>query len=99
GQPDIAGDLPQQRRRDVAAFVHWNGGAASVGMAILDVRTALAHIVETQPFEQATNFDGFKDGNRTHTQATAMLCVPTNSASNFGSPSSSSMAITSRRLA
>src|SRR5205085_7945 len=33
--------LPQERWGEVATFVHRNGGAASIGMAILDVRAAL----------------------------------------------------------
>ena len=53
--------------------LHRNSGAASVGVAILDVRTALAHGVETQPFEQPANLGGFEDGHGTHIQATAML--------------------------
>jgi hypothetical protein len=72
-QSDVADNLPQQRRCKVTAFVHRNGSAASVGMAILDVRTALAHGVETQPFEQPADLGGFEDGHGTHNQAKAML--------------------------
>jgi hypothetical protein len=72
---------------------------AFLGMAVLDVRAALSHGDETEAFQKAANFSGFKNGNGTHDQATATFCVPTNSASSCGSPSSSSMAITSRRLA
>ena len=52
GQPDVAGDLAQQRRRNVAPLVHGNGGSPTVGMAILDVRTALAHRLKTQLLQQ-----------------------------------------------
>ena len=44
-----------------------------VGVAILDMRTALSHSDETHSFEQPADFGGFEDGHGTHTQATAML--------------------------
>jgi len=43
GQADVAGNLPQQRRGDVAALVHRNSRAPAIGMAVLRVGTALAH--------------------------------------------------------
>lgn len=80
------------------AFVHRNGSAPSVNMAILDVRAALTHGGKTQFLQQPAHLGGLQDRQRAHTQATAMLCVPMNSASRCGSPSSSSMAMTSLRL-
>ena len=43
GQVDVPGNLPQQRRRNVAAFVERHRGPAPVGVAVLDVRAALPH--------------------------------------------------------
>ena len=83
----------------MSRFVQRHRRAASVCVAVLNVRTALAHGGETQHLQQPANFAGFEDRDVSHRQATATLCVPTNSASSFGSPSSSSMATTSRRLA
>jgi len=41
--------------------MHRHGRAASVGVAILDVRTALAHGVEAQLLEQPANLGGFRE--------------------------------------
>lgn len=72
---------------------------ATIGVAVLNMRSTLAQGLETETFQQATDFRRFEDGDRTHDQATATFWVPTNSASSRGSPSSSSMAMTSRRFA
>ncbi len=45
-QAYILGDLPQQRRRDVAALVDRNRRAPSVWVPELNVRTSLAHVAE-----------------------------------------------------
>lgn len=99
GKPDVAGDLPQQGRSDVPSFVHGNGGASAIGMPVLDVRATLSNGDETLAFQKAANFRGFENRERTHDQATATFCVPTNSASSLGSPSSRSIEMTSRKLA
>lgn len=99
GQSDVAGDLAEQRRGDVAALVEGNRGAAAIGVPVLNMRTALADDDKTEAFQEPANLGGFENGNRPHGQATATFWVPTNSASRVGSPSSSSMEITSRRLA
>jgi len=43
-QADILGDLAQQNRREVAAGVKRHRGRATIGVAELLVRTALAHL-------------------------------------------------------
>ena len=97
-EADVLCDLTEQWRSNVATFVEGNRGAASICMAILNVRTALPHSDKAQPLQKAANLSGFQDGNRSHAQATAKFCVPTNSASNWGSPSSNNIATTSRKL-
>ncbi len=98
-QTDVAGDLSEKRRCNVASFVQRNGRSASISMAVLNVRAALANGGKAETFKNAADLSRFKNGNGTHNQATATFCVPINSASSFGSPSSSSMEMTSRRLA
>ena len=71
GQPNVAGDLAEQRRGDVSSLVHRNGRAASIGVAILHMRTALANVHETEAFEDAADFGRFEDGKRPHDQAIA----------------------------
>lgn len=99
GHPNIPGDLTEQRRGDIAAPVHGNGGAPAISVPVLHMRTALPHNRKTETFQDTADLGRFKNGERTHDQATATFCVPRNSASSLGSPSSSSMAMTSRRLA
>ena len=62
-QPYVLGNLPQQRGRNVATFVQWNGGAASVGMAILDVGTTLAHGGEASLSSSRHTWAGFRTGS------------------------------------
>jgi hypothetical protein len=62
-QPDVARNLPQQRWGNVATFMHGNGRSASVGVTILNVRTALANGIKTQAFKQPAYFDRLEDGH------------------------------------
>ena len=63
------------------------------------MKTALARDHEAECFEDAADFSRLEDWrSRYRYAATVMLCVPINSASRFGSPSSSSISITSHRL-
>jgi len=50
-QPDIPGNLPEKRWRNITPFMHGNGGAATVGVAVLDVRTTLAYGIEAGFFQ------------------------------------------------
>jgi hypothetical protein len=70
-QSDVAGDLAQQRRSDVATFVQRDSRSAAVSMAILDVRAALAHGDKPEALNNAANFGRFKNGKRAHVQAIA----------------------------
>ncbi len=60
-ETDVAGDLPQQGRRDVAASVERNGGHAAVGMAELLVGAALADLGEAETLEQRDDLAGPQD--------------------------------------
>lgn len=99
GEADVLGDLAEQGRGDVAALVHRHGGAPAVGVPVLHMGAALPHDNKPQPLQYAADLARLQDENRAHGQATLMVWVPTNSASSFGSPSSSSMATTSCKLA
>jgi hypothetical protein len=70
GQPDVARDFAQERRRNVAPGMEGNGRSASVGMAVLTMRTALADFGEPQAFKQRHDLARAEDRNRSHRQAT-----------------------------
>ena len=95
GQPDVLGDLAKKDRRDVAAGVKWESRASPVRVPVLFVRPALSDFRKAEPIEYSGNFAGTEYRNAAHDYATTTLCVPTNSASNSGSPSSRSMDTTS----
>jgi len=58
-QADVLGDLTKQYRRDVAPGVEGDGGCATIGMAELLVRAALAHFDEPEPREDGDDFARF----------------------------------------
>ena len=87
GEPDILGNLPQQRGGDVAAGVIGNRRSTPVGVTILPVRAALTDLVETQPLQQRRNLPWLERGQVAH-YATLIVWTPINSDSNLGSPSS-----------
>jgi hypothetical protein len=70
GQADVTGDLSQKRRRNVMPGVERNGCSASIGMAILAMRTALADFGEPQAFKQGRDLTRVENRNRSHRQAT-----------------------------
>lgn len=49
-------DLPEEKRRDVPPGVKGNCRAASIGVPILPVRTALPNLNESEIFKYARNF-------------------------------------------
>ena len=99
-QADVLGDLTEQRWRDIVPSVGRNGGAATTCIAELQVRSALTDKLKTQFPEDVSHLRGFENRSGAHVQAgNTIWCRPTKSLSSGGSPSSSSMAITSWRLA
>ena len=63
---DILDDLTQNNGRHVSAGMVWNGGAASIGMPILHVRTTLPGQDKTQGIQDATHLTGFEDKRPWH---------------------------------
>ena len=97
-QVDILGDLAHQRRSDVTTWMERYCGAATIDMTVLPVRPTLPNELKVEGFEELDDFSGLEDWNVSHAQATTRFCVPTNSASSWGSPSSNNIATTSCKL-
>jgi hypothetical protein len=97
-QPDVFRDLAEQCRRDLAPGVEGNRRAPTVRVTKLLVRASLPQFLEARLSRRATTSRGLRVGS-VPTYATLMVCTATNSDSNVGSPSSSSMRTTSCRLA
>ena len=64
--PDVAADLAEQGRRDIAAGVHRHGGDPAVGVAELLVRPALANLHEPKPLEAGRHLPRLEDRDGTH---------------------------------
>jgi hypothetical protein len=60
--PNVLGDLPQKKRRNVSGM-KWNRRAAAIGMTKLFVGTALTDFDEAEGFEDAGNFTRFENRN------------------------------------
>ena len=98
GKADILCDLPEQEGRYVAAGMKRHSRAPAIGMPILFVGTSLAYFDEAGIAQDCRYLTWLQNWRCCHDSQTRTLCVPTNSASNSGSPSSSSISMTSRRL-
>ena len=61
GYADVFCDLPQQHGSDIAPFVHGDSRTTSIGMTVLDMRTALTNHNESQSFEPGTDFLRFQN--------------------------------------
>jgi len=66
GQADVSGNLSQQNRRNIPAFVKCHRCAAPIRVAELLVGTPLANLNESNALKQANYFFGFEDGNVPH---------------------------------
>lgn len=62
GETDVAGDLPEQSRRDVAPRVEGNGRAPTVGMPVLPMGAALPDLFEAETHQQPFDLAGLEDG-------------------------------------
>jgi hypothetical protein len=98
GKADIFGDQSQEQGGDVPSRMERHGSASSIGMAELLVRASLTHFLETKFFQNPGDLQGLQYRIFRHGQETITICVPINSASMDGGPSSSSISITSRKL-
>ena len=97
-EPDVFGYLLQQDGRNVSAGMERDCRSPTVGMTKLLVGTPLPDFDETKTLEDGDNFFRLEYRQGTHNYTTMTLCVPTNSVSNFGSPSSRSISMTSFRF-
>lgn len=61
-QANVASDLSHQRWGNVASFVYRDGSAATVGMALFDMRTALAPRVESEPLKHSADLRSLRTG-------------------------------------
>ena len=73
GDANVAGDLPQKKRRDVPALVKRHGRDASVGVAKLLVRAALANLCKAKLLQELDDLTRFENRNRTHRLANGNL--------------------------
>jgi hypothetical protein len=61
-QSDVAGDFTKQSRRNVAPRVKRNCRAASIGMPVLPVRSALTNFLKTQSHQKSCHFARLQNG-------------------------------------
>jgi hypothetical protein len=66
GQPDVPGNLAQERRSDVASLVEWDGCASTVRVTVLHVRPALADRGKAEPFKETADLRGFEHRHGSH---------------------------------
>jgi hypothetical protein len=69
-EPNVARNLAKECRRDVTPRMEGNGRDATVRMAELLVRTALADFREAGPLEQRDHFTRLENRRFRHRQAT-----------------------------
>lgn len=70
GHVYVCGDLPQQRRGDVATGMEGHGGRAAIGVPELDVRAAPAGLLEAVGSQEGGDLPGLWDRQVAHVQAT-----------------------------
>jgi hypothetical protein len=66
GEADVAGDLPEQRRRYVSTGVKRHCCTPAVSMSELLVGAALTGLDEAAPFEQRDDLARLQDGDGPH---------------------------------
>src|SRR5262249_13404779 len=93
---DVVCDFFEKDRGNVLALVKWDSRSTPIRVAKLLVSAALPHLNEAERLESFHDFSRFQTGSLDAiSQGTRTACVPTNSLSSCGSPSSNSMAMTS----
>jgi len=98
GQPNVPRNLPEQDWRNIPALMERHGGASSSAVTKLFMRTTLPDLREPKLAENCDDLCWLEHGDAAHSYATETFWIPTNSDSSSGSPSSSSIVMTSRRL-
>lgn len=97
GRPCPLGILfSEQEGRYIAASVKRYRCSAPINMPILAVRTALTYFDETEIAQDRCYLKRLQHWGLCHDFQTRTFCVPMNSTSSSGSPSSSSISMTSR---
>lgn len=94
-KPDVFRNLAQQRQRNVAPLMKGHGRTAAVRVPKLSVRTPWPDFGKPSFPRSATTSRGVRTGSFATAYATSTVCVPTNTLSSRGSPSSSSISTTS----
>jgi hypothetical protein len=97
-ETNVPRDLAEKRGRDISRAVEWHRRATAIRMTELLVRTALPDLGEPVREQQCHDFARLQNWDAAHSQATWMVRTSTNSDSRFGSPSSRSISMTSRRF-
>src|SRR5947199_260910 len=75
-----------------------HGRSSTIEVTKLLMRATLPYFNETEGLQTRHDLLGLQHWRLAHGQATCTFCVPTNSDSSLGSPSSSNMAMTSARF-
>jgi hypothetical protein len=60
-EADVARDLPQKRRRDVAPCMKWDRRSATIGVTVLPVRSALSNLSESELHEDRGDLARLQD--------------------------------------
>ena len=97
-EANVPRDLAEKRGRNVARAVERHRRAAAIRVTELLVRTPLPDLGEPMRLQQRHDFAWLQNWDAAHPQATWMVRTSTNSDSRFGSPSSRSISMTSRRF-
>jgi len=63
---DIFDNLAEKKRRNITATVKWNRSSASIGMAVLLVRTALTDLDKTQLLQHTGHLTRLQNGKTGH---------------------------------
>src|SRR5208337_534105 len=98
GHSNVAGNLSQQYRGDVPPLVERHRRSAAVRMTELLVSATLPDLDEAERFQARYHLLRLQHRQLGHGQATCTFWVPMNSDSSWGSPSSSSIPMTSAKF-
>ena len=65
-EPNVLGNLPEQHRRDIAAFMERHGGITTSAITKLLVRTALPDFIKPELMKNSHDFGGPENRNVPH---------------------------------
>jgi hypothetical protein len=90
--------LSQEDWGNVSSWMNRHRSASAVRVPKLFVRASLSKLQEPEGLQDRDDLARLENRQMAHPQRTVIVCVPTNSAPNFGSPSSRSISRTSWRF-